>query len=98
MSDCCNFATVTKTRKPYWCAWCGEPIECGTPCVVASGVSDGDPFRDRLHHECAAANRVVQSKNHIDDVYWDGGYARGRTDDDRQAPPEFDATGRRVSQ
>ena len=96
MSDFCNFTTITKTRKPYRCAWCGEPIERGTSCVVASGVTDGDPFRACLHHECRAAHAEMWRKGLGDDAYWDGTLARGRTDDDRESPPEFDVSGRRT--
>lgn len=72
---------------PRTCAWCGERINIGDRSVNITSVWEGDFFNDHLHPECnLAANAVLRED---DEVYFDGDWARGRTDDQGGLPPEF---------
>lgn len=55
MSNFHNQRNVARTRKAYQCVWCHQRIEKGSPCVVTSGVFEGDFFRGRYHPECSEA-------------------------------------------
>lgn len=54
MTDCCDIKTV-RARKPHRCAWCRETIAVGETYVQASGIHDGEPYRQRLHWDCEIA-------------------------------------------
>ena len=81
---------VKKTRKQHRCLWCGEMIPAGSTACHSSGIWEGDFWSAYFHPECAAARDAVC----VEYGEWeaDGDYARGRRDDDRALPPEFEAS------
>ena len=88
-----TFRKVKKTQRPHSCVWCSQRVEKGGRAIYRSYLFDGEFQYDYLHPECYSA------LNHTEDIEngWDaGGFARGRTDDDTSAPPEFDEFGARI--
>lgn len=77
---------IKATRKQHCCWWCGKRIEIGSPASYAAGMGMDDFWSGHAHPECQAA---------IDSMPYDGEgfemheHARGRQDDDFQAPPQF---------
>jgi hypothetical protein len=89
-----NYSRKTlKTTRKHRCDWCGEPIEQGNAMMRNSGIFDGDFFSSKFHMECNAA---CSHAPFSDEGYYPHEFARGRTDDDRSQPPEFNEWGERV--
>jgi hypothetical protein len=79
---------VEKTRKPHRCFWCGDMTEVGLPSLREVGQWEGDFWSGYMHVECGMARDAVLKE--YGEWSAKGQYARGRTDDDRDKPPEFD--------
>ena len=54
MTDVHIKTRVERTRKPHLCAECERRIAAGNPAVIASGISDGSPYRQYAHVDCDA--------------------------------------------
>ena len=52
VSDCQIDRTVT-ARKCHTCEECGMGIPVGTSHHIQSGIQDGEPYRWRVHSDCA---------------------------------------------
>lgn len=80
---------VKRTLKPHRCDWCGERIDAGQQMVRVSGRHE-DFWTAKLHPECWRAEHIYSiSGMDIDGGWLPGDQARGRTDDDSEAGPEF---------
>lgn len=79
-------SVVKRTKRAHRCDWCNEAIPAGESCVKHAGMGE-DFFSGWIHFECAAALRSADWVRQ--DGYDQGAQARGRTDDDRSAKPEF---------
>jgi hypothetical protein len=79
---------IKKTRTPHVCGWCEKIIESGSVAEHSSGIFDGGFWSQHLHPECAAAKDSL-SYSKLEDGWCPGDFARGRTDDNMQFPPQF---------
>jgi len=79
---------IAQTRKPHRCGWCERWIDSGSAAEYSAGIFEGDFWANHLHPECAAA-RDSLSREQLSEGWCPGDYARGRTDDDQEAEPEF---------
>lgn len=77
---------IKKTAKTHYCWWCGKRIEAGSAAAYFAGMYEGDFNSGHSHPECKAA---LDSLPHDPDGYEFYSFARGRTDDDSKAPPQF---------
>ena len=74
---------VKHNRKRKRCYWCFEWLEVGQPCVVHSGVWDGEFYTSRFHPECSAAVPLWWKKDGIsydDEFPEEGSMKRGSTE------------------
>lgn len=94
MSETFRCTWIKKTRKSHRCDWCWQVIPPGSRAHYHAGTFDGDFFHARMHPECWYALSACNWVN--DDGYMPGDYARGRTDDDDKAPPQFSPDGTRI--
>jgi len=81
---------IKRTRKPHSCGWCAKRIESGSSAEYSSGVFEGDFWQHHVHPECAAARDSLRYEV-LSEGWCPGDYARGRTDDDTKATPQFSA-------
>lgn len=54
MSDFHNKETIAATRKPHRCGQCECRIAKGERAVIASGLYDGNFYREHTHVDCEA--------------------------------------------
>lgn len=53
------YERVIRARKRHKCIECHAPIPAGVRYVCCSGIQDREPFRERMHVECAALVKDV---------------------------------------
>lgn len=87
---------IKATRKPHCCDWCAQRIEKGSRAFYSAGVWEGDFFAGHRHQECHHAQNHA-NRDDLMNGWMPGDYARGRTDDDFDAPPMFDADGNKLT-
>ena len=78
------------TRKPHRCNWCNRLIPKGDQAVNWASHWEGDFCSGHFHPECSKAAAEVSRKD--GEVEFTGDYARGRTDERHDFPPEFPTT------
>lgn len=79
---------IKATRKDHQCWWCGYRIEAGSAAHYAAGVGSDGFTHGHAHPECQAAIDSIPY-GELCDGWIMGDFARGRTDDDREQPPQF---------
>ena len=76
---CCT--TITKSRKPHRCHWCGERIEVGESYIRIAGVWSGDFGVSSWHPECDEVFKALTwqetSEWDLQDGFDPGMYKRG---------------------
>ena len=50
-----DYGKVVTARKPHVCDWCAREIVIGEKYETWFGLSDGDPYRGKMHPECVQA-------------------------------------------
>lgn len=88
-SDFSSVQFVKKTRTAKKCSWCAQQIAIGSRLAKFACRWEGDFSTSRMHMECYHAMQAADTE----DGWLPFEYGRGRTDDDKDAPPEFDAEG-----
>lgn len=71
--DCSETRHVKKSKKPYRCTWCYDPIEAGSP--YATWFTYGENVTARLHPECYEA--MLQADLYDEEMPPAGTFRRG---------------------
>ena len=87
---CLSTRRVSRARKASTCIWCGQGIMVGDPAVRRSSITYGDFVVDDFHPECHGAMNSENDPEGFEPYEW----ARGRTDQRTDLPPEFGTDGR----
>ena len=86
--ECLSQIVVKRAHRKHKCEWCGEEIPKGSSYQKTAGKFEGDFQSSCQHSECFRAMNSL-SYRELEDGYMPYEYARGRTDDLRNLPPEF---------
>ena len=84
---------IKKKLGTVHCEWCGQKVLSGGKAFYFAGKWEGDFGDGYMHMECHHAS----NKTDLSEGYAPHSFARGRTDDRKNLPPQFDEYGNEVS-
>jgi hypothetical protein len=83
---------IKRSRRERKCDWCGEKIPVFSRLYAFAGFHE-DFYNGYLHPECRFARMNADCP---DEGFYPFEYARGRIDDFRGLPPQFNELGERI--